>query len=136
MSEVNSRMTIAGRAADFMMTLDVKRQELEQHANEQVERVSVIIMDLNKTKEDVKDVFKNIEAKVAEIDQKLLTVPELTQKLDEKTEQIDTLFKETQRFAVKSEQDLIVLNQKTADFATKITGDLGGAPRRDDQAEG
>ena len=107
MGEINARMTIAGRAADFMMKLDERRQELEVHANEQneqVERVNLVVMDLNKTKEDVKGLFAQTEAKVAEVDQKLLSVPELTQKLDEKTEQIDTLFKETQKFAVMSEE--------------------------------
>ena len=83
LNEINQRMDLAGRAVDFLNNLDVKRQELEQHANEQVERVSVIITDLNKTKEDAKGLFEEIKVKMDDNDQKLQTVPELTQKLTE-----------------------------------------------------
>ena len=124
-------MQLAGRAVDFMLHLDTERERVVQHANEQVERVNVVIADLNKTKEDVKEVFGQIEVKIVDNDQKLLTVPELTRKLDEKTEQIDTLFKETQKFALKSEASLSEnetklndLHEKTRVSADKITVDL------------
>ena len=54
---------------------------------------------------------------MAENDQKLLTVPELTA-------QVTTLFQETQVSAVKSEKDLAALHAKTAEFANKIIQNL------------
>jgi len=127
MNEINMRMNLAGHAVDFMNHLDTEQQRVVQHADEQVERVNVIVNDINTTKGQITTLFGVIEEKMKENDQKLLTVPELTDKLAEKTEQIATLFTETQKFAVKSEQDLVALNQKTADFANKITVDLESA---------
>ena len=68
LNEINQRMDLAGRAVDFLNTLDVKRQELEQHANEQVGRVSTIVADLEKTKSDVKGIFEEIKAKLDTVD--------------------------------------------------------------------
>ena len=85
----------------------------------------------NKTKEDVKGLFDEIKAKMDDNDVKMQVVPDLTQKLDEKTEQIQTLFTETQKYAVKSdasmkenETKVSDLHEKTRVFADKITGDL------------
>ena len=41
---------LAGRAVDFMNHLDTEQHRVMQHADQQVERVNVIIADLNKTK--------------------------------------------------------------------------------------
>ena len=126
MNEINLRMNLAGRAVDFMNNLDSEQQRVAQHADQQVERVNVIVADINTTKDQIKALFSQIEVKMAENDLKLLTVPELTQALAEKSAQISTLYQETQSFAVESEQSLLALNQKTADFANKITSDLEG----------
>ena len=71
-----------------------------------------------------KALFSQIEGRWPRTNLKLQTVPELMQALAEKSAQITTLYTETQAFAVKSEQSLLALNQKTADFANKITSDL------------
>ena len=85
MNEINMRMNLAGRAVDFMNNLDAEQQKVILHANEQVERVNVIVRDINTTKGHITTLFGQIEAKMEEIDQKLLTVPELTQKLAEES---------------------------------------------------
>ena len=97
LNEINQRMNLAGRAVDFLNALDVKRQELEQHAKEQVGKVSTIAADFEKTKEDVKGLFEAIKVKMDTVDVQLQSVPELTQKLNDKTEQIDELFQKTKR---------------------------------------
>ena len=61
MGELNARMELVGRAANSINNLDAQQKVVEQHCTEQVDRVSAILTDLNKTKEDVKDVFKKIE---------------------------------------------------------------------------
>ena len=126
MNEIKMRMDLAGRAVDFMNNLESKQKRVVEHAHQQVERVNAIITDFNTTKDQLKALFSQIEVKMGENDQKLQTVPELSQALAEKFEQITTLYQETQAFAVKSEKNLLALNQKTADFADKITHDLEG----------
>ena len=54
MNEIQQRMNLTGRAVDFMNNLDVEQQKVVQHANEQVERVNVIITDINRTKKQIK----------------------------------------------------------------------------------
>ena len=49
MNEIQMRMNLAGRAVDFMNNLDTEQQRVVQHANEQVERVNVIVTDINTT---------------------------------------------------------------------------------------
>jgi hypothetical protein len=131
MDQLNARMELVGRAADFINSLDAQKKAVEQHCTEEVERVVVIIADLNKTKEDVKGLSDDIKAKMDDNDVKMQVVPDLTQKLDVKTEQIQTLFNETQKYALKSDASLkenedkvTELHAKTRVFAEKITGDL------------
>ena len=131
MDEMNMRMILVGRAADFISNLDDQQKAVEKHCSEEVDRVGLIIADLNKTKEDVKSLFDEIKAKMDDNDVKMQVVPDLTKKLDEKAEQIQTLYAETQKYAVKSdasmkenETKVSDLHEKTRVFADKITGDL------------
>ena len=131
LDEINKRMNLAGRAIDFLNNLDVKSQELEQHANEQVDRVSTIVADLNTTKEEIKALFAVIEAKMSTVDQQLESVPELTRKLDVKTGEIDELFlktdallKENAEQIQANETKVNALYEKTSFSFDKITGDL------------
>jgi len=131
LSEINQRMELAGRAVDFLNTLDVKRQELEQHATQQVNRVSTIVEDLEKTKSDVLGVFEKIKAKMDTVDVQLQSVPEITRRIDVKTGQIDELFKKTDSLLKEkteqiqtNEKKLDELHEKTRVFADKITSDL------------
>ena len=95
MDQLNMRMELVGRAANYITNLEAHQKGVEQHCTEEVGRVSVILADLNKTKEDVKGLFEEIKVKIDSNDQSLQTIPELTQKLNDKTEQIDELFKKT-----------------------------------------
>ena len=79
MDQLNARMELVGRAADFINNLDVQQRAVEQHCTEQVERVGTIIADLNKTKEDVKGLFDEIKAKMDDNDVKMQVVPDLTE---------------------------------------------------------
>ena len=131
LTEINKRMELASRAIDFLNDLDVKRQELEQHANEQVERVSTVVADLNTTKADIKALFAVIDAKMSTVDQQLESVPELTRKIDVKTGEIDALFVKTDvMLREKTEQiktneaKVNELYQRTSLSFEKITGDL------------
>ena len=69
MNEIQMRMNLAGRAVDFMNNLDTEQQIFVQHTNEQVERVNVIVYDINTTKDQIKIMFGQIEAKMEENDQ-------------------------------------------------------------------
>ena len=53
MDQLNARMELVGRGVNFINNLDEQQKAVERHCTEQVERVSTIVEDLNKTKEDV-----------------------------------------------------------------------------------
>ena len=131
MDQLNARMELVGRAADFLNTLDVKRQELEQHANEQVGRVSTIVADLQKTKDDVKELFEAIKLKMDTVDVQLQSVPELTQKLNDKTVEIDNLFQKTDALLIEKTEQIQAnetkvneLYEKTRVSFEKVIDDL------------
>ena len=115
LNEINQRMDLAGRAVDFLNTLDVKRQELEQHANLQVGRVSTIVADLEKTKEDVKGLSEAIKVKMDTVDVQLQSVPELTQKLNDKTAEIDNLFQKTDALLIEKTEQIQANETKVND---------------------
>ena len=91
MGEIQIRMNFAGRAVDFMNRLDDERQRVVQHANDQVESVNVVITDFNKTKDNLRAMFTDIEATMTEHKTKMAAVPELTAN-------VNTLFEEMQIF--------------------------------------
>ena len=66
---------------------------------------------LQKTKDDVKELFEAIKLKMDTVDVQLQSVPELTQKLNDKTVQIDDLFKKTDS----------LLNEKTEQIQANET---------------
>jgi ABC-type transporter Mla subunit MlaD len=119
MDQLNARMELVGRAADYLNSLDIKRLALEQHANEQVDRVNTVVADLQVTKDDVKKLFEEIKLKMDTVDVQLQSVPELTQKLNEKTVQIDELFKKTDSLLKEKTEQIQANETKVNDLFEK-----------------
>ena len=105
LNELNSRMELVGTAKNYLYSLDERERQLEAVTAGQIQRVTDVVTDLDKTKDDVKKLFEEIQVKLSTVDEQLQSVPELTQKLNDKSTEIDSLFKKTsEKLIEKTEQ--------------------------------
>ena len=96
MGEINTRMVTASRVVEFVDDMDKKRKELEDFTNGQVIRVTKLVDDINKTKDDVRATFATIEQKILTGDKQLEAVPEITRQIDDLLKQTAEAFKKTE----------------------------------------